>query len=136
MRKKTKTYSKIAKALEALGIKGTLENNICAIEKGNIDYLIYIDEETETFSVMQYVTGLRGTLTKQEFDTSLEVTKEFHKEYDGDWNDGISYFSSPIYCLKGIKVLPEEQLKRIIDDFFEVWLFMCANTCAITDETI
>lgn len=125
MRKKTKTYKKIAKALEALGIKGSVENCICAIEKDSIDYLIYIDEETETFSVMQYVTGLRGTLTKQEFDTSLEVAKEFHKEYDGDWNYGISYFSSPTYGLKGIKTIPGDQLKKIIADFDEAWTFMC-----------
>lgn len=136
MRKKTKTYNKVAKALADLGIEGFMEICICTIKKNNIDYMLYIDEDTETFSVMQYVSGLYGTLTKQEFDTALDVVKEFHKDYDGDWNDGTSYLSSPAYCLKGVKILPKEELEKILEDFFKAWSFMCANTCAITDDSI
>ena len=136
MRKKTKTYNKVAKALADLGIEGFMEICICTIKKNNINYMLYIDEDTETFSVMQYVSGLYGTLTKQEFDTALDVVKEFHKDYDGDWNDGTSYLSSPAYCLKGVKTLPKEELEKILEDFFKAWSFMCANTCAITDDSI
>lgn len=98
--------------------------------------MIFIDEETETFSINEYVMGLKGKLTKEEFEMALDVTKHFHKEYDGEWNDGISYFYSPAYCLKGIRTIPQDQMDKIIEEFFEAYSFMAANACMVTDDTI
>lgn len=136
MRAKTKTYNKIVRVLDKLGYKYKKEGAICSIETDTFEYLIFIDEETETFSIMEYVMGLKGNLTKDEFDMAYDVTKHFHMEYDGEWNDGISYFSSPPYCLKGIKSIPEKQMDEIIKNFFEAYTFMTANACLVTDDTI
>ena len=95
MRQKCKTYNKIVRVLDKLGYKYKKEGAICSFETDTFEYLIFIDEETETFSINEYVMGLKGKLTKEEFEMALDVTKHFHKEYNGEWNDGISYFYSP-----------------------------------------
>lgn len=136
MRAKTKTYNKIVKVLDKLGYKYKKEGAICSFETDTFEYLIFIDEETETFAINEYVMGLKGNLTKEEFDMALDVTKHFHKEYEGEWNDGISYFSSPPYCLKGIKSIPQKQMDEIIKNFFEAYTLMTANVCLVTDDTI
>ena len=136
MRQKSKTYNKIARVLDKLGYKYKKEGAICSFETNTFEYLIYIDEETETFSINEYVMGLKGNLTKEEFEMALDVTKHFHNEYDGDWNEGISYFYSPAYCLKGIRTIPQDQMDKIIEEFFEAYSFMAANACMVTDDTI
>lgn len=136
MRAKAITYDKIVKALDKLGYKYKKEGSICSFETDTFEYLLFIDEETETFSINEYVMGLKGNLTKEEFDMALDVTKHFHKEYEGEWNDGISYLSSPPYCLKGIKSIPQNQMDEIIKNFFEAYTFMAANACLVTDDTI
>jgi len=136
MRPKCKTYNKIVRVLDKLGYKYKKEGAICSFETDTFEYLIFIDEETETFSINEYVMGLKGKLTKEEFEMALDVTKHFHKEYDGEWNDGISYFNSPAYCLKGIRTIPQDQMDKIIEEFFEAYSFMAANACMVTDDTI
>lgn len=136
MRAKAITYNKIVKVLDKLGYKYKRKGSICSFETDTLEYLIFIDEETETFAINEYVMGLKGNLTKEEFDMALDVTKHFHKEYEGEWNDGISYFSSPPYCLKGIKSIPQKQMDEIIKNFFEAYTLMTANACLVTDDTI
>ena len=136
MRANAITYNKIVKVLDKLGYKYKREGSICSFETDTFEYLIFIDEETETFAINEYVMGLKGNLTKEEFDMALDVTKHFHKEYEGEWNDGISYFSSPPYCLKGIKSIPQKQMDEIIKNFFEAYALMTANACLVTDDTI
>lgn len=136
MRQKSKTYNKIARVLDKLGYKYKKEGAICSFETDTFEYLIYIDEETETFSINEYVMGLKGNLTKEEFEMALDVTKHFHNEYDGDWNEGISYFYSPAYSLKCIKTISQEQMNKIVEEFFEAYSFMSANACMVTDDTI
>ena len=136
MRQKCKTYNKIVRVLDKLGYKYKKEGATCSFETDTFEYLIFIDEETETLSIKEYVMGLKGKLTKEEFEMALDVTKHFHKEYDGEWNDGISYFYSPAYCLKGIRTIPQDQMDKIIEEFFEAYSFMAANACMVTDDTI
>ena len=136
MRQKCKTYNKIVRVLDKLGYKYKKEGATCSFETDTFEYLIFIDEETETLSINEYVMGLKDKLTKEEFEMALDVTKHFHKEYDGEWNDGISYFYSPTYCLKGIRTIPQDQMDKIIEEFFEAYSFMAANACMVTDDTI
>ena len=94
MRPKCKTYNKIVRVLDKLGYKYKKEGAICSFETDTFEYLIFIDEETETFSINEYVMGLKGNLTKEEFEMALDVTKHFHNEYDGDWNEGCLLYTS------------------------------------------
>lgn len=136
MRKKTKTLKKIAKVLEEIGCELKNDGTLYSFKKDYIDYLIDVDEEEETFCLIEMVVGLNGELTKQQFDVAMDVVKHFHKDYDGEWNDGKSYIVSPTYCLKGFKDIPKEQMEKIVKDFFEAFTFMCANACLVTDDTI
>lgn len=132
----TKTFNKIAKALEALGYEVTREGELYTFVKDQTDFLIDVDEESESFTIVEYVMGPEGALTKEQFDTALDVVKSFHKDYYGDWNEGISYLSSPIFCLKGIPSIPKAKMEEIVKDFDEVFIFMCANACLVTDATM
>lgn len=136
MRMKTKTFKKIARVLAEMGIELKKDDTLYSFEKDHVDYLVDVDEEEETFCLIEMVMGLKGELTKEQFDIAMDVVKHFHKDYDGDWNDGKSYIASPTYCLKGFKGIPKDQMEEIIKDFFDVFTFMCANACLVTDDTI
>lgn len=136
MRRESKTFNKVARALDALGYEVKREGDLCSFEKDHVDHLIDVDEETETFSIVEFVMGLKGELTKEQFDTAMDVVKHFHNDYDGDWNEGKSYLSSPVYCLKDCDAMPTDQMEEIIQDFTEVFTFMCANACLVTDDSL
>ena len=110
MRRKTKTYKKIAKVFDELGISLVKEDTLYTFEKEHVDYLMDISEDEETFTLINIIVGLKGELTKDQFDTSLDVVKHFHEDYDGDWNGGSSYFTSPSYCLHGFKSVSKDQM--------------------------
>ena len=136
MRRKTKTCKKIASVLAEIGCELKKDGTLYSFQKDHIDYLVDVDEEEEIFCLIEMVVGLKGELTKEQFDIAIDVVKHFHKDYDGDWNDGKSYITSPTYCLKRFKVIPKDQMEEIIKDFFEVFTFMCVNACMLTDDTI
>lgn len=136
MRRKTKTYNKVAKVFSELGIELVNQDMLYSFEMNHIDYLLDISEEEETFTIINIIVGIKGALSKEQFETSLDVVKHFHENYDGDWNGGSSYFTSPSYSLHGIKSIPKDQMEKIIEDFFEVYTFMCLNVCIVTDDTI
>ena len=102
------------------------------VERDNIDYFFDVDEKNGRFCILQTVMGLNGKLTESDFNTMLDVVKNFHKDYDGEWNDGVSFISSKWYS----KEVDGESLKKIIDDFFTSWSFACANACLLTDTSI
>ena len=67
MRQKCKTYNKIVRVLDKLGYKYKKEGAICSFETDTFEYLIFIDEETETFSINEYAEcsgGFHGILGK------------------------------------------------------------------------
>lgn len=136
MRRKAKTFKKIASVLAEIGCELKIDGALYSFQKDYIDYLVDVDEEEEIFCLIERVVGLKGELTKEQFDIAIDVIKHFHIDYDGDWNDGKSYITSPTYCLNRFKVIPKNQMEEIIKDFFEVFTFMCANACMLTDDTI
>ena len=136
MRRETKTFKKIASVLAEIGCELKIDGALYSFQKDYIDYLVDVDEEEEIFCLIERVVGLKGELTKEQFDIAIDVIKHFHIDYDGDWNDGKSYITSPTYCLNRFKVIPKNQMEEIIKDFFEVFAFMCANACMLTDDTI
>lgn len=136
MRRKAKTFKKIASVLAEIGCELKIDGALYSFQKDYIDYLVDVDEEDEIFCLIERVVGLKGELTKEQFDIAIDVIKHFHIDYDGDWNDGKSYITSPTYCLNRFKVIPKNQMEEIIKDFFEVFTFMCANACMLTDDTI
>ena len=136
MRRKAKTFKKIASVLAEIGCELKIDGTLYSFQKDYIDYLVDVDEEEEIFCLIERVVGLKGELTKEQFDIAIDVIKHFHIDYDGDWNDGKSYITSPTYCLNRFKVIPKNQMEEIIKDFFEVFTFMCANACMLTDDTI
>lgn len=103
------------------------------VKHDSMEYFIELDEKDDVFCIMQIVMSLNGSLTKNEFDTILNVVKDFYKDYNGEWNGGQSYVYSPWYSIKGVN---GNILKKIIKDFFDVWSFACANACILTDASV
>ena len=52
MRPKCKTYNKIVRVLDKLGYKYKKEGATCSFETDTFEYLIFIDEETETLLLL------------------------------------------------------------------------------------
>lgn len=101
----------------------------------SMEYFIEVDENDGTFCVLQTVMGINGELSRRDFDTMLEVVKHFHNEYNGEWNDGLSYVYSPWYSVR-CHEFGSKDLEKIVNDFFDVWSFACANACMLTDASI
>ena len=107
------------------------------IEYDVMEYFLDYDEETRSFCLSYFVSGLKGSLMEKEFNLVLDVVKDFYPNCSGDWNEGDSYVSSPWYrVIVDRKAINGELLGKIIEHFFEAWSFACVNACLITDETV
>lgn len=129
--------NKLLKAFAELGAE--MKKDTCGlyiVKFNSMDYFLDLDEKEGAFCVLQTVMGLQGELSQSEFEMMLDVVKHFHKDYNGEWNDGVSYVYSPWYIISESNDFNSKSLERIIKDFFEVWSFACANACLITDTSI
>lgn len=115
-----------------------MKKNSCGlyiVKYKSMEYFIEMDENDGTFFLFQTVIGINGELSQKEFGTVLDVVRHFHSEYNGEWNEGLPYVHSPWYNAKNHE-FDSKKLERIINDFFEVWSFACANACMLTDASI
>ena len=134
---KTVVRSKLLKAFADL--EADIKKDSCGLYIVNYDsmeYFVDFDENEGAFCILQTVMGLDGELSQSEFDVMLDVVRNFHKEYNGEWNDGVSYVYSPWYYINKSNEFNSKSLERNIKDFFEAWSFACANACLITDTSI
>lgn len=136
MGRKTKTYNKIAKVLTELGYSLEKKGELFIFNKDSLDYLIFIDEDKEVFSISQYVTVHRSIISQAEFEEALEITIGTYKDYEGEWYKEMSYFSSPLYSLSGLKTVPADQMKKVLDEFFEAYDLMCVNVCDVANRNL
>lgn len=49
----------------------------------------------------------------------LDVVRGFYKEYNGEWNEGVSYVYSPLYNVNKPHEFNSKSLEKIIKDFFK-----------------
>lgn len=105
------------------------------VKYNSMEYFIEMDENDGTFCLFQTVMGINGELSQKEFGTVLDVVRHFHREYNGEWNEGLSYVHSLWYNARNHE-FDSMKLERIINDFFEVWSCACANACMLTDASI
>lgn len=134
---RTTVRNNLLKASAELGAE--MKKDACGlyiIQYDSMEYFLALDEKEGSFCILQTVMGLQGKLSQSEFDIMLDVVRSFHKEYNGEWNEGLSYVYSPWYIVRGTNEFNGKSLERIINDFFEAWSFACANACLITDTSI
>lgn len=105
------------------------------VKYNSMEYFLDLNEKESAFCILQTIMGLHGELSQSEFDTVLDVVRSFHKEYNGEWNEGLSFVCSPWYNINESNEFNSKGLERIIKDFFEAWSFACANACLITDTS-
>lgn len=134
---KTTVRNKLLKAFAELGAE--IKKDSCGLyifKYNSMEYFLDFDEKEGTFCILQTVMGLQGELSQSEFETMLDVVRSFHKEYDGEWDERLSYVYSPWYDINDSNEFNSKSLEKIIKDFFEAWSFACANACLITDTSI
>lgn len=134
---KTTVRNKLKKAFSELGAE--MKKDACGlyiVNYNSMEYFIELDEKEGGFCILQIVMGPQRELSQAEFDITLNVVRSFHKEYDGFWNEGLPYVYSPWYDIHESNELDSKSLEKLIQDFFEVWSFACANAGLITDPSI
>lgn len=133
----TTVQNQLKKAFSDLGAE--MKKCSCSlyiVKYNSMEYFLDMDEKEGAFCIMQTVMGLQGELSQSEFEIMLDVVRSFHKEYNGEWNEELSYVYSPWYNINEANEFNSKSLERIIKDFFKVWSFACANACLITDAFI
>lgn len=134
---KTTVRNKLKKAFSELGAEMKKDScSLYSVKYNSMEYFLDMDEKEGAFCILQTVVGLQGELAQCEFDIMLDVVRSFHNEYNGEWNEGLSYVYSPWYNINESNEFNSKSLERIIKDFFEAWSFACANACLITDTPI
>lgn len=137
MKSKTDLCNAIDTVLSELGTSMVYdENSLSSFEYDNVDYLLFMDEADGVYSIMEYVVGLNDNLTEQDFNIALESVKEDYPDYDGDWNEGRCYLSSPLFILPPTGKIDKEFFVKIVKEFFEVWTIITADVCFMTDSSI
>lgn len=128
---------KLLKIFIELGVE--MKRDSCGlyiVKYDSIDYFLDLNGKEDSFCILKTVMGLQGDLSQVEFDMMLDVVRGFYKEYNGEWNEGVSYVYSPLYNVNKPHEFNSKNLEKIIKDFFQVWSFACANACLITALSI
>lgn len=136
MGKKLTTYEKLRRSFEAIGIELPKyeEGGLLSVVYDNYPCLLGILEEDDVFYLTECVVGPEGKIPKQVFETALEVTKSIHSDIDGDWNDGLAWISSSLYCMKGKRSISQKMLKECIKDFVDAHTLMECNVYLLMDD--
>lgn len=140
MARHASVFSKLSRTFSRLGIEMKGDGVIYDVVIDSVPYCIEINEDKQTFEVFQYVEGLGGPLTKDQFDCALETVQTCfdgcYENYDGTWDEECAIFFSPTYMMEGVPCVTKAELMNIMSEFFDAWTFMCVNSCMVTDSTL
>lgn len=127
----------LQEAFHKLGIELIQSGTFYEFEFEHIPMLLSIDSDDYCFEFVSLVIDSSdGCLNERVLNTALDVVDEFHKDCCGDWNDGMPYFASPSYSLKGVKTISADWLKEQLKAFYDAFLFLEANIHLLCDGSI
>lgn len=133
-----KVLSKVQGGFQSLGIELKKENNLYEFEYDNVLMFLSIDTKDQSIAFVTYVVDSGNDINMDEgiLQTALGVVNGFHEDCSGDWNEGVPYFVSPCYDLKGIKEVSSEWLQQKLKAFFDAYMFLEANIHLLCDTSI
>lgn len=73
---------------------------------------------------------LEGGMDEYTFTTALDVTRTFHPDVNGEWNDGQPYLESKQYLVDGRQVPPDVLLDQL-EAYKDAYVFLLANICLV-----
>lgn len=127
MKLKTKTWNKIQKPFKALGIELKESCGLYEFEYNHTQVFLSVTETDESIAFVAYVFGVDKEKDKNILDSAFDIMNDFHKGYCVEWNEGIPFFASPNYCLKGIGQVSTDWLSAELREFVEAYMFLEAN---------
>jgi hypothetical protein len=132
-----RVLNKINGAFQSLGIELKKGRSLYEFEYEHIYMFLSMDAKDQSIAFITYVVD-SGNVSMNEdiLNTALDVVEGFHEDYSGDWNEGVPYFVSPCYELRGIKAITEEWLQEQLKAFYDAYMFLEANIHLLCDTSI
>ena len=129
--------NKLSGAFQSLGVKLKKSGSLYEFEYEHIPMLLSVDANDQSIAFVTHVVDSGDVCMNQSiFETALDVVDSFHKDCCGDWNDGVPYFVSPGYSLKGIKSVTADWLQEQLKEFYDAYMFLEANIHLLCDTSI
>lgn len=124
-------------AFDCLGIELKKFHTLYEFEYEHIPMFLSIEAKDQSIVFLTYVVESGDiNMDKSVLEMALDVVDEFHKDYYGDWNDGIPYFASPCFSVKNVKEIKVEWLEEQLKAFYDAYVFLEANIHLLCDSSI
>lgn len=134
--RKTRIIYKLKKAFRELGIKLTKDGYFYEFEYEHLFLLLSVDNGSDTFAFVAHVLDTQNCLNEEQLKIALDVVDGIHKNYYGEWNNGVPYFASPEYFIgQGVEVTGEWLAKQL-KEFWDAYMFLQANIHLMGDASI
>ena len=132
-----RVLNKIQGAFQGLGIELKKGHSLYEFEYEHVFMFLSMDAKDQSIAFVTYVVD-SGDISMDEriLNTALDIVDGFHEDCCGDWNDGVPYFVSPCYELKGTKEVTAGWLQEQLKAFYDAYMFLEANIHLLCDTSI
>ena len=129
--------NKIQGAFQGLGIELKKGHSLYEFEYEHVFMFLSMEAKDQSIAFITYVVD-SGDVSMNEsiLNMALDIVDGFHEDCCGDWNDGVPYFVSPCYELKGCKEVTAEWLQEQLKAFYDAYMFLEANIHLLCDTSI
>ena len=132
-----RVLNKIQGAFQGLGIELKKGHSLYEFEYEHVIMFLSMDAKEQSIAFVTYVVD-SGDVSMDEniLNIALDIVDGFHEDYSGDWNDGLPYFVSPCYELKGIKEVTTGWLQEQLKAFYDAYMFLEGNIHLLCDTSL
>ena len=132
-----RVLNKVQGAFQGLGIELKKGHSLYEFEYEHLFMFLSMDAKDQSIAFVTYVVDSCDiSMDERTLNTALDIVDSFHEDCCGDWNDGVPYFVSPCYELKGTKEVSAEWLKEQLKAFYDAYMFLEANIHLLCDTGI
>ena len=132
-----RVLKKIQGAFQELGIGLEKGRSLIEFEYEHVFMFLSMDSKDQSIAFITYVVeSCDVSMDESILNTALEIVEGFHEDCCGDWNDGVPYFVSPCYELRGYKEVSAEWLQEQLKAFYDAYMFLEANIHLLCDTSL
>ena len=132
-----RVLNKVQGAFQDLGIELKKGHSLYEFEYEHVFMFLSMDAKDQSIAFVTYVVDSGDiSMDEQILNTALDIVDGFHEDCCGDWNDGVPYFVSPCYELKGTKEVTAGWLEEQLMAFYDAYMFLEANIHLLCDTSI
>ncbi len=132
-----RVLKKIQGAFQELGIELKKGRSLYEFEYEYVFMFLSMDAIDQSIAFVTYVVD-SGDVSMDEdiLNIALNIVEGFHEDCCGDWNDGVPYFVSPCYELRGYKEVSAEWLQEQLKAFYDAYMFLEASIHLLCDTSL